>query len=202
MSVKGKYPNGLRAEIEAQKVSQASLARSLGTSRQQISRYVDGTYRLDRDWAVRFGKALHCPPERLLFENEAAEPAVVEVPLLSWVSAGEMQDVGQVDVEPRKWLPVAGLGRGDFFALEVGGDSMDLISPDGSTIVVDRSRRALKHGRPYVFQNGNETTYKLWNETLRMLMPYSSNRRHEPIPVREESFHVIGAVRRTMLDFS
>ena len=78
---------------------------------------------------------------------------------------------------------------------------MDLLSPEGSTIIVDRSRRTLRNDYPYVVINGSETTYKLWNSELHALQPWSSNKMHRPIPVRDNRFHVIGQVRRTMLDF-
>src|SRR5581483_9503950 len=64
---------------------------------------------------------------------------IARVPLISWVSAGRLVDAAsQVPAEELPLFVFAGLGRGEFFALRVEGDSMDRISPDKSIIVVNR----------------------------------------------------------------
>lgn len=207
-----------RAEVP----SAAELARQLERRTKEppaissLRSYVNGTRNPPLDIAIEIGRILNVSG-RWLFDGKGrltdpnppipgstpppgSDRETILVPLMSWVSAGSLTDAS-TQAEPEKWLPIAGLGRGDYFALEVRGDSMDMISPDGSTIVVDRNRRDLKHGRAYVFLHGNETTYKLWNEEIEALMPYSSNRSHNPIPVRfRDDLSVIGQVRRTMLD--
>src|SRR5690242_4525941 len=46
-----------------------------------------------------------------------------EVPVLSWVSAGQLADASsQIPVEDVPLLAFADLGRGEFFALKVRGD--------------------------------------------------------------------------------
>lgn len=155
------------------------------------------------DTLAQLARALETSPEWLAYgDDEPDEREFTRVPVISWVSASAFSDVGN-EIEPERWLPIAGLGRGDFFALDVVGDSMDLMSPSGSTIIVDRNMTGLVNGRPYVFRHDNEATFKLWHEGLRALMPYSSNKAHEPIPVDpfDVRFGVIGRVRRTMLDF-
>ena len=84
------------------------------------------------------------------------------VPLLSWVSAGRLADAGsQIPVEDVPLLAFADLGRGEFFALKVQGDSMDRVSPDGSIIVVNKADRALVAGKCYVFSQQGEMAFKL-----------------------------------------
>jgi SOS-response transcriptional repressor LexA len=123
---------------------------------------------------------------------------VRRIPLVSWVSAGKLEeDMTGNDVE--QWLPIAGLGRGDYFATVVRGSSMDRISPEGSIIVVDRSVTTLQNNKPYLFSVRGEATYKLWNERLEALMPFSTMP-HDPIPVDVDGLLVVGRVRRSMLD--
>ena len=189
----------LKTLREDRKLSQEVVAEAAGVAVSQISRYENGTRDPKMSELIKLGRFFRVPPSAFFKEEP---PATIEVPLLSWVSAGSLVDAGHIDVEPKKWLPIAGLGRGDFFALEVRGDSMDLLSPDGSTIIVDRNRTDLKDGRAYVFRLDNETTYKLWDEGLEALTPYSSNKAHKakPAPHLDDRFAVIGQVRRTMLD--
>jgi SOS-response transcriptional repressor LexA len=125
------------------------------------------------------------------------------VPLISWVSAGRLTEAhSQIPVEDVPLLAYADLGRGDFFALKVSGDSMDRVSPDGSTIIVNRADRTLVSGKPYVFfAPGEGATYKLWHADPEYLMPFSTNPANEPVFIRRKrDFSVIGRVRRTVLD--
>jgi SOS-response transcriptional repressor LexA len=137
------------------------------------------------------------------FEQSLARHAdVASVPLLSWVSAGKLADAhSQIPVEDVPLLAFADLGRGDFFALRVSGDSMDRVSPDGSVIVVNRAERNLVAGRAYVFAVRGETTYKLWHADPVYLAPYSTNPSNQPIFLKKRrDLYVIGRVRRTVLD--
>jgi SOS-response transcriptional repressor LexA len=156
--------------------------------------------------AKRYAKAYGVRWEWLLEAEGAPTPSsnreIVSVPLLSWVSAGQLTDAtSQIQVEDVPLLAFADLGRGEFFALQVQGDSMDRISPDGSTIVVNRADRELVTGRCYVFSVRGATTYKRWNAEPPYLAPYSTNPTHQPVFIRRlRDMEVVGRVRRTMLN--
>lgn len=129
--------------------------------------------------------------------------SITHAPLLSWVSAGALvEPATQVPVESVPLLAFADLGRGDFFALRVEGDSMDRLSPEGSTIVVNREDRTLVSGKPYVFAVRGETTYKLWqDDDPPYLQSWSTNPVHKPIFIRRKrDLEVIGRVKRSVLD--
>ena len=146
--------------------------------------------------------------QSILFGDESSaaapdEASLTHIPLLSWVSAGKLADAdSQIPVEKVPLLAFADLGRGEFFALKVSGDSMDRISPDGSIIVVNRAERQLISGKPYVFYITDEgSTYKVWHADPPYLLPHSTNPANLPIfPKRKRDFTVIGRVRRTVLD--
>jgi SOS-response transcriptional repressor LexA len=135
---------------------------------------------------------------------DRAAPKLVQVPLLDLVAAGKLRTpTSQIPVEDVPLLAYADLGRGEFFALTVDGDSMDRISPDGSTIVVNKSDRALVSGKPYVFCHRGETTFKIWRPEPPRLAPFSTNPVHEPIYVKSKAEGeklVVGRVKRTVLD--
>lgn len=124
---------------------------------------------------------------------------LTHVPLVSWVSAGKLADANsQIPVEDVPLLAFADLGRGDFFALRVQGDSMDRVSPDGSVIVVNRADRVLVNGAFYVFAQRGQATYKRWRPDPPRLTPFSTNPENEPIFVKEVD--AVGRVKRTILD--
>ncbi len=149
------------------------------------------------------------PPGMILKQSEMPaqkthRSAVIHVPLLDRVSAGKLRHpTSQIPIEDVPLLAFADLGRGEWFALTVDGDSMDRFSPDGSTIVVNKSDRNLISGKPYIFSVRGETTYKIWRPDPARLAPWSTNPTHEPIFVksrREAEAMVIGRVKRTVLD--
>lgn len=128
--------------------------------------------------------------------------SVLNIPLLDWVSAGQLLEthsqIAEGDVER---IPIANdLGTGKFIALKVEGDSMDRISPSGSVIVVDLAERSLVTGRYYVFSIKGEATYKMWHADPPYLAPYSYNAANTPIFVKGKNLAVVGRVRRTVLD--
>ncbi|MBX9814057.1 MAG: XRE family transcriptional regulator [Sphingomonas sp.] len=132
----------------------------------------------------------------------SADPALQEVPLLSWVSAGAVADAGSLGLEDAEdFYPAPGLPPGRYFATEVRGDSMDRISPEGSVIIVNAADRRLVSGKPYVFRLGGETTYKLFfREPVTRLEPYSTNPINKTIFPNDREWSVVGRVVRSVLD--
>src|ERR1019366_459347 len=77
---------------------------------------------------------------------------VAQVPLVSWVAAtGFSETPAVLRGDDLAYLPVPGLPRGDFLALRVVGDSMNLVAPENSIIVVDRSDTVPRPRGFYVF---------------------------------------------------
>lgn len=128
--------------------------------------------------------------------------ALMKIPVLSLVSAGRLTEMAtQVVAADAPLIVVPGLGPGDFFALQVDGDSMDRLSPDKSVIVVNRENKTLVPGKPFVFSIRGEATYKIWRPNPPRLDPYSTNPSHQPTFVENaDDLAVIGRVRRTLLD--
>ena len=181
-------------------IGPTELGEAVHTSKQNITRWAAGQRKLTVAWAQKLAPKLDTTPEELLF---AGGGSFVRVPLISWVSAGKLAHPGeQIPVEDVKMLAFADLGRGEFFALTVEGDSMDRLSPDGSVIVVNRAEREPIAGKPYVFWHRTEgTTYKLWHANPDYLAPHSWNGGHTPIFFKKRrDLEIVGRVRRTLLD--
>lgn len=124
------------------------------------------------------------------------------VPQISWVSASAMRPEEPVSVKDAEaFIAVPELPPGEWIALEVQGDSMDRVSPDGSIIFVNCSDKRLVNGKFYVFQDADDhgTTYKRFRSNPDRFVPYSTNPDHEPI-YPEGDYRVIGRVWRTHKD--
>lgn len=144
-------------------------------------------------------RALQVSPEWLLIGIEETQDGTDfrRVPLISRTAAGGLeyrQGIHPADIE--SFLTVSGLGKGDWFALVVDGDSMDRIAPDGSTIFVNRAEFEPMDGKPYIFAttDENKTTFKLWDQNG-WLLPFSMNPEHRPIAIHEQGVRCIGRVR-------
>lgn len=198
MPMKGKYPNGLEAAMERAKLSSVKLAELAGTSRQQINKLVSGEREMTAIWAERLAPPLKTSPEKLVFPSLRTFRA----PLLSWVSAGRLfhqEGVKKSDV--RRYVHLADLPRGDWIVLEVQGDSMDRIAPDGSFICVNLADHRTINDKFYVFATPEgEATFKRFRSgTPPRLQPFSTNPDHETIMMAGET-HIVGRVGRVIND--
>ena len=189
------------AAVKKSGLSQAEVARRLTEQlRREIDRAaVNKMVKGPRDVAADEMLAIEA-----ITDVPVPSPYVpTQVPLIDWVTAGKMAEPrSQIPVEDVPLLAFADLGRGDFFALKVEGNSMDRISPEGSIIVVNRADRTLVSGKCYVFSLRGATTFKLWHGgDPPYLAPNSWDGSHEPQFVKKmKDLEVVGRVRRTVLD--
>lgn len=158
--------------------------------------------------APEYARRFRTTPEWLLYgrsdERQAAPVRDQRVPIVSWVSAGNLSEAAEITPEDDEWVLTSGLRRSNYFATRVQGDSMDRYSPDGSIIIVDAEDREPRAGRAYVFSVDGETTYKLYeDEPVIRLEPHSTNPFNKPIYPRDlRRLVVIGRVVRSMLDMT
>jgi phage repressor protein C with HTH and peptisase S24 domain len=196
--MKGKFPNGLAEAIKLRKISQAQLAEAAGTSQQQIGRLANGEREMTAIWAERLAAPLKTSPEKLVFPNIRRFRA----PVLSWVSAGRMaQKEGVRKTDIKKYVLLADLPKGDWIVLEVEGDSMDRVAPDGSYIAVNLADQRTVNDKFYVFgtQEGEATFKRFRAGNPPRLQPFSTNPDHETQQMNEEML-VVGRVGRVIND--
>jgi len=125
-----------------------------------------------------------------------------DVPLVSWVAATDFSEAPPVERSAElEHVLAPGLPRGDYIALRVVGDSMNLVAPENSIIIVDRADTTPRPRGFYVFASPDrsEATFKRWMSRPDRLEPYSTNPTHEAIYL-DTPPNVIGRVRKVMLD--
>lgn len=187
-------------------LKQEELAEQIGSYQAQISRWKKGARLTDdaiRERLHALARKYGILPDPNAQPQRSAKPSeFISVPILSDVSAGKLTTAdSQIPVGEHRTISLAGLGAGEFFALEVKGNSMDRISPEGSIIVVNKRQRTLQDGKPYVFAVRGEVTYKLWKASPARLQPYSTDPENEPIFIdKRNSLVIIGRVRRSIYD--
>jgi SOS-response transcriptional repressor LexA len=154
--------------------------------------------------AKRYAEKLRVRAEWLYDGNgpmrETSRPArlPIEVPVIGWVSAGKVADVGQLEEVDR--IVVGNLAPGEYFATEIVGDSVDRIAPEGARIIVNAADRNPRDGNFYIFSHRGEPTVKRYrSRPVRRLEPFSTNPDHEPIFIGEKGWHCVGRVVRSII---
>lgn len=204
------HPNNLRKVMDRAGRGVSWLAEQIGTNRQNVTRWAKGQRKLTVPWAKKIAPHLNSTASELLqVEIPAGRKVIkkskseaIEVPLISWVNAGKLSredGVRPVDIE--KYVLADLSPKGDWIALQVTGDSMDLVARDGAVLFVDRKDDRLRDNGFYVFTlDDGSTTFKRYRAgTPARLQPYSRNPDHETIATSDD-MRVIGRVKRTVLD--
>ncbi len=166
-------------------MSQRDLAEAIGVPENYVSKSLGKAAR-------RFTSA-EMDAIRTVLAPEDDRARLRTIPLLGTVPAGGFQVAEQVGgrrlaVSDPETPPNA-------YALTVKGDSMDLVVPDGSTIVVDPDDTALWPDYDYVVMTEDgEATYKNFQADPARLVPCSSNPAHREIMLGAEPVKVLGKV--------
>ncbi len=123
----------------------------------------------------------------------ALERAVQNVPLISWVKAGDLTETEDPYAvgDAADYVAVTHQ-RKTLIALKVNGQSMNRVAPEGSIVIVDYADKTLVSGRYYVVKLGNQATFKRYRSEPARLEP-DSTEPHETVFIRSET-EVVGRV--------
>lgn len=126
--------------------------------------------------------------------------AAIDVPHISWVSAGQMIERDAIhDFDEFPHITAFDLPEGDWIALTVEGNSMNKISPPDSIIFVNRRDKRLVPNACYVIADETgAATYKRYRPNMDPPFQPAS---YEDVPAPRfiGETHVIGRVRRSMV---
>ena len=145
--------------------------------------------KLSTDWMAKIAKALGISPEELIAANDAGRPR--QVPLIGQIAAGAWREAIN-DPIGHVW---ATEGGPRVFALQPEGDSLNLLIPEGSYVLIDPDDVELMDAKVYAVRNDHgEATLKRFRRDPPRLEPASSNPVHQPIFFGREAFTIIGRV--------
>lgn len=166
---------------------------------QTLASFVQGdTQSLKGETEAKITKAYACTAAEI-FGGEDSNVRVV--PVIDFVSAGELVDRSAQLPAETETIEISGLEAGDYFGTRVDGDSMDRLSPPGALIIVNRAEREPVRGKRYVFSHRGRTTYKRYEVDPIRLEPESLNPANKAIfPKDGETWDVVGRVRLTIAE--
>lgn len=177
-------PDRVVAAMKERKVTQTAMARVMGLpSQSAFSNIILGKRRVTAEEAKRAYD----------FLGIQREPTIQWVPVIGIANAGQWREAIQM---PLGNLPVqTGSVSEDAFAVEVSGDSMDELIPDGGHIIVDPRQKELRDSKVYLIQNQDgEATVKAYYRSPARFEPVSRNPDHKGWLVSDCDFIVLGRV--------
>lgn len=116
-----------------------------------------------------------------------------EVPVIGMAGAGNWLEAIE---HAASYLTVPGqIGDAGSFAVEVSGQSMNQMLPEGSLALVDPHDRSLYNGRIYLLRNDDgEATIKRYRTDPSRFEPVSDDPSFQPFEIGSTNFEVIGRV--------
>lgn len=171
--------------VEKKKISISELARQVGAAKSSMSRYKNGEREFPVNDIGKYASALNVSPEYLLGLEQVHEIRKEYTYLPTTISAGLPLNVEAITEADNISIPDSIMGKWaggkDIMILNVNGDSMDKIIPDGSLIAVKPIELTeLKNGDIVVFSNGYEYSVKRYykHDDKLVFRPESSNLAH------------------------
>lgn len=203
--------------LRAARLKQARLASQLGGYRKLHNRFGwnENTYKSHEQAKSSFGlsdarkyaRAFGVSTQWLFMgigspDDIDVEPAAtIDVPLISWISAGalvEQQTV--VDTDDFPTVTAIDLPEGDWIALRVEGNSMNKISPPDSIVFANRRDKRLVANACYIVADETgAATYKRYRPNDEPPFQPAS---YDPVPppVFQGAVQIVGRVRRSIID--
>lgn len=147
------------------KITQQQLADHLGVGKATVSRYESGEIDLPVHRLTELALLLGVETSALLRLAETGNledgpPLHGSVPLISWVQAGDWQDViDHLQPGQGERIETSYRAKAHTYALRVRGDSMEPKFPEGCIIIVEPEEAAAP-GKYVVVRDNGEATFK------------------------------------------
>lgn len=188
----------VKRRLKERGFSIADFGRAISRERAVASKIIHGQVKFLPSHAAPLARLLGMSPTEVLKMAGLDLPPAIAVPMISWVAASQFAEVAEgIDFSSEYPRIHVDYSRPTLFALEVVGDSMDRVAPEGSIIVVDYLEKELSDRDLAVFSRDGETTFKRFRADAKgvWLEPESFNARHAPIlPAGDTEIEVVGRV--------
>lgn len=182
------FARWMKERMAEMRLNQTQLAEKAGfPSQSAISNIIRSKRRVKLDERVKIEAVLGAQP------SPKDELPVVWVPVIGLASAGNWREATQI---PTYLMPMRKKSNCNMaFAVEIHGDSMDRLLPEGGWAVVDPDQRTLYDGKTYLISNSEfDATVKRYRGDPARFEPVSHNPEHQIIHMGEHQITVIGRI--------
>jgi repressor LexA len=195
---------GMAERIKERRVSmnltQDELAKKLGLQKSAIAKYENGRVEnIKRSVIAEMAKILECSPAYLMgWENNTPSQGGVTINVLGRVAAG-IPIEAVTDIIDTEEITIELASTGEFFGLQIHGDSMEPKISDGDVVIVRQQEDAESGDIVIALVNGQEATCKRLKKYQNGIMLLSTNTEYEPLvfsdeEVQEKPVRIIGKV--------
>ncbi|MDP1026371.1 LexA family transcriptional regulator [Sphingomonas sp. KR1UV-12] len=174
----------LRAWIAEGRGRPVDIARELGLPSSRVSEMLNGRRKIQqREMPIL---------ARMLGLDASPTSNVRKIKRIGQVPAGELR---QALAETTDSVEVSSELPSGVFALEVDGESMNLVAPFGADVIVDPNDKHLFAGDFYVLSDRQGAfTFKLFAQDPARLVPLSDDPAHAVITLGAEPIDIVGRV--------
>ncbi|MEN6595721.1 MAG: XRE family transcriptional regulator [Clostridiaceae bacterium] len=153
----------IKEKREQRRMTLDELSKLVGVTRQTLSRYETGVINnIPSDMIESIASALRTTPAQLMGwddEDSPRKPIGVKVPVLGCVPAGIPLEAIECIIDYEE-IPVEMARTGEFFGLQVKGDSMAPRILDGDVVIVRRQPTVESGDVAIIMVNGDDATCK------------------------------------------
>lgn len=176
----------VRRTLKERNIPVEAFAAAVGLPhRSAANKIFNGTRRVQLDEAVRIYAYLNLVP----IEHDE----VRMVPRIGMAAAGRWREA--IDMPLGRMSVPSTVAGPRSFAVEVKGDSMNLLIEDGGWIVVDPEDKVLSPGKSYLLQNADhEVTVKRYQKGPPRFEPVSDNPEHQSFLLSDHDPIILGRV--------
>ena len=174
----------LRELRKSKKLSQQIIADMLGVTQATLSGWENEKYEIDNQSLSKLASYFNVTTDYLLGrtdeKKERPREKGVRIPVLGCVQAGipieAIEDI--IDYEE---IPESMAKNGEYFALQVRGDSMEPKFSEGDVVIVRKQESADDGDIAVVLVNGNEATVKKIKRRMDGIMLIPNNPSYDPM---------------------
>ena len=153
----------IKEKREQRRMTLDELSKLVGVTRQTLSRYETGVINnIPSDMIESIASALHTTPAQLMGwddEGTPKKPAGVKIPVLGCVPAGIPLEAIESIIDYEE-IPIEMARTGEFFGLQIKGDSMAPRILDGDVVIVKRQPTVESGEIAIIMVNGDDATCK------------------------------------------
>lgn len=171
----------LQDRIDELGLTYDAVAAKTGFSKSVIYRYAHGqVQKIDLSRLAKIAEALNVSPEWLGFGKDKKDSAKsVRIPVLGFVRAGIPMDAVENIIDYEE-IPESMAKSGDFFALQIKGDSMEPKISEGDVVIVQKQSTAENGDIAVILINGDNATVKKFYKTETGIKLISTNPQYDP----------------------
>lgn len=172
--------NHLKDARRAKRMTQTEVANFIGLSQGAYSNWERGESKIDNLSLARLAELFEVSVDYLLGKTDAPGNKYIRIPVLGRVAAGIPIDAIEEVID---WEDISAesAGDGEYFGLQIKGQSMEPKISDGDVVIVRRQPDVDNGDIAVVLVNGNDATVKKIKKSPQGVVLIPSNPAYEPM---------------------